>query len=76
MCDTGNESNEHFLLHCPLFDKSCRDLFCHPGDIPPLDLSVLDNEALCNLSLFRDEELNIVSNRMIQEATISFIEKN
>ena len=75
MCGVGNEDNEHYLLHCPLFENARRDLFGQLGDIPLLDVSVLDNEALGNLLLFGDEKLNIVSNRMILEATISFIEK-
>jgi hypothetical protein len=75
MCGVGNEDNEHYILHCPLFENARRDLFGQLGDIPLLDVSVLDNEALGNLLLFGDEKLNIVSNRMILEATISFIEK-
>ena len=63
VCGIGKEDNEHFVLHCPLFDNARRDLFGQLGDIPPLDLSVLDNEALTNLLLFGDEKLNIVSNR-------------
>ena len=60
---------------CLRFENARRDLFGQLGDIPLLDVSVLDNEALGNLLLFGDEKLNIVSNRMILEATISFIEK-
>ena len=75
VCGVGNEDNEHFLLHCPLFANARRDLFGQLRDIPLLDFSVLDNEALSNLLLFGDDKLNIVSNRMIVEATISFIEK-
>ena len=33
------------------------------------------NADMINLLLFGDDKLNIVSNRMILEATISFIEK-
>ena len=73
MCGVGNEDNEHFLLHCPLFANARRDLFGHLRYIPLLDFSILDNEALSNLLLFGDDKLNIVS--MILEATISFIKK-
>ena len=59
----------------PFFDNARRDLFGQLKDIPLLDSSVLDNEAFSNLLLFGDDKLNIVSNRMILEATISFIEK-
>ena len=70
MCGIGNE-DEYFLLHCPLFDNARRDLFVQLTDIPLLDLSVLDNEAFSNFLLFGDDKFNIVSNRMILEATIS-----
>ena len=62
-CGVGNEDNEHFLLHCPLFANARRDLLGQLRDIPLLDFSVLDNEALSNLLLFGDDKLNIVSNR-------------
>ena len=75
VCGKGNEDTEHFLLHCPLFDNARSNLFGQLGDIPKLEFSVLDNEALSNLLLFGDRKLNIVSNRMILEATILFIEK-
>ena len=52
MCDIGNENNPH------------RDLFGLLGNLPILDLLVLDNEAVSNILLFSDDKLNIVSNRM------------
>ena len=60
VCGIGNEDNEHFLLHCPLFDNARRDLFGQLRDIPLLNFSVLDNEALSNLLLSGDDKLNIV----------------
>ena len=68
----GNEDNEHFFLHCPLYDNARRDLFGQLKDISLLDFSVLDNS---NLFLFGDDKLNIVSNRMILQATISLSKK-
>ena len=49
VCGKGNEDTEHFLLHCPLFDNARSNLFGQLGDIPKLEFSVLDNEALSNL---------------------------
>ena len=49
VCGIGNEDNEYFLLHCPLFDNARGDLFGQLGDILLLDFTVLDNEALSNL---------------------------
>ena len=58
--------------HAGMLPASCKRGL---RDIPLFDFSVLDNEAFSNLLLFGDDKLNIVSNRMILEATISFIEK-
>ena len=41
--------------------------------IPGLDINKLDSDALCSLLLFGSKDLNIVENRIIIEATISFI---
>ena len=65
-----------FDCFSPLCVRSRRDLFGRLEDIPLLDFSVWDNEAFSNLLLFDDEKLNMVSNRMILEATISFMDKN
>ena len=75
VCGVGNEDNEHFLLNCPLFANARRDLFGQLTDIALLVFPVFDYEALSNLVLFGDDKLNIISNRMILEAIISFIEK-
>ena len=41
--------------------------------IPGLDINKLDSDALCSLLLFGSKDLNLVENRIIIEATISFI---
>ena len=72
MCGRGIEDNEHFLLHCHQFDLMRRDLF-RQLNIPGLDINKLDSDALCTLLLFGTKDLNLVENRIIIEATISFI---
>ena len=72
MCGRGIEDNKHFLLHCDQFDLMRRDLF-HQLNIPGLDINKLDADALCTLLLFGTKDLNLVENRIIIEATISFI---
>ena len=41
VCNTGIEDNEHFLLHCPLFDQMRNDIFGHLSEIPGLELTPL-----------------------------------
>ena len=72
MCGRGIEDNKHFLLHCDQFDLMRRDLF-RQLNIPGLDINKLDSDALCTLLLFGTKDLNLVENRIIIEATISFI---
>ncbi len=72
-CGTGKEDNEHYLLHCPEFDLMRADLFGHLSEIPALDINDMDTTALCNLLLYGSSHLNIISNRMIMDATILYI---
>ena len=73
MYGRGIEDNKNFHLHCHQFDLMRRDLF-RQLIIPGLDINELDSDALCNLLLFGSKDLNVVENRIIIEATISFIE--
>ena len=73
-CACGNdmEDNEHFLLHCPQFDVMREHLFGQLSDIPGLNID-LDDKPLCDLLLFVDSKNSVITNRIILEATISFI---
>ena len=71
----GEEDNEHFLLHCPQFGLERMDLFRQLAEVPDLDITDMDSKNLCDLLLYGSDNLNISTNRMIIEATISFIEK-
>ena len=73
-CACGNdmEDNEHFLLHCPQFDSMRQDLFDRLSEIPGLNID-LDDKPLCDLLLFGDLKNSVIINRIILEATISFI---
>ena len=62
----------HFSLHCKKFYLMRQNLFGQLCDIPGLTLN-LDNEPLYELLLFGDPQYNVVNNREILEATISFI---
>ena len=51
------------------------DLFGQLTDIPGLDITNLESNALCELLLLGSSQLNIMGNRIILEATIAFIDK-
>ena len=71
----GEEDNEHFLLHYPQFGLERMDLFRQLAEVPDLDVTDMDSINLCDPPLYGSDSLNISMNRMIIEATISFIEK-
>ena len=52
VCGTGNEDNEHFLLHCPQFDLMRKDLFSQLADVRGLDITSMDSKDLCELLLY------------------------
>ena len=72
-CNSGIEDNEHFLLHCPIYDQMHNDLLDKLSRIPGLELENLNSGALCELLLFGNPHFNNIANKLILEATISFI---
>ena len=42
-CGKDNENNKHFLVHCPLYDALCTDLFDQLSDVPGLDITSINN---------------------------------
>ena len=73
VCGTGTEDNEHFLLHCPLYSILRQDLFDQLSDIDGFNVADVNPKELCPLLLFGDQNLGTVANRIILEATISFV---
>ena len=61
-CSMGTEDNEYFFLHYPQFHLMRRNLVSQLSDIPGLILTIGD-KPLCELLLFRDPQLNVISNR-------------
>ena len=72
-CNSGIEDNEHFLLHCPIYDQIRNDLLDQLSRIPGLELGNLSSGALCELLLFGNPRFNDIANKLILEETISFI---
>ena len=75
ICGTAKEDNEHFLLHCPLYDIMRHDLLGQLSEIPGFDISHYDSKSLCTLHLYGSSLLNVIATRIIMEATISFIKE-
>ena len=55
-----------------MYDLLRRDLF-HQLNVSGLSIDGMDTNTLCNLLLFGSNDLDVVQNRIIIEATISFI---
>ena len=62
------------FLHCPQFGLQHMDVFRQLAEVPDFEFTDIDS-ALCDLLLYGNADLNISTNRMIIEATISCIEK-
>ena len=73
-CGKANEDDEHFLLHCPLYDVIRQDLFGQLENF--LDFNALDrnSKSLCNLLFFGKPDLDVSVNKVIPEETLRFIE--
>ena len=76
LCGMGDEDNAHFLLHCHRFREMRCDLLGQLSEIPGLDLANLVSKALCELLLYGSPLLNIIDNRIIPEATMSFLDRS
>ena len=63
----------HFLVHCPLFELQRTDLLGQLGDLLGIDIDSLDSTTICELLLVGRPNANVIVNRIILEATISFI---
>ena len=69
-CGVAKEDNEHFFLHCPLFDELRQDLLGQLSQIFNKDVLNLDPRELCHLILYGSSSLSMIDNRIIIEATI------
>ena len=64
---TGKEDNEHYLLHCPQFTAQRQ-----VSDVG-YDVASMNSKDLCHLLLYGNPNESTFANRIILEATISFI---
>ena len=73
LCKTGNEDNEHFLLHCPRFSSQRRVLLDLVSKSVNIDIMRLSSRELCNLLLYGHSDVNVLINRIIIESTLNYI---
>ena len=76
ICFTGNEEDEHFLLHCPRFHTMRTGFFSQIADVPGLNFTSIYTKDLCKLLLYGKSDLNLVEHRIIIEETVSFLESS
>ena len=72
ICGTGKEDNEHYLLQCPRFTAQRQDLLGQVSDVG-YDVASMNSKDLCHLLLYGNPNESTFANRIILEATISFI---
>ena len=72
ICGTGKEDNEHYLLHCPQFTAQCQDLLGQALDVG-YDVASMNSTDLRHLLLYGNPNKSTFANRIILEATISYI---
>ena len=79
VCGKANDINEHFLLHCSLYDVTRQlcfwyDVSSHLDNILDFNVSDKDSKSLCDILLFGKPDLGVSVNKMIMEERIRFIE--
>ena len=72
ICGAAIEDTEHYLLHCPQFCTLRQTLLGQISDVG-LDIASMSAKDLCCLLLYGRPNGSTYINRMILEATISFI---
>ena len=72
-CGIANEDNQHFLLHCPLYNDIRHNLHDEISEILDLNTFNFDDDFLCSLLLYGDEKFPFIINKTILEATIKYI---
>ena len=75
-CGTTNENNKHFLLHCPLYNDIRLNLHDEISEILDLDTVNLGDDFLRLLLLCGDDEVPLIMNKTILEATIKYIKSS
>ena len=77
MCISGaaKEDTEHYLLHCPQSNALPHHLLGQVLDVG-IDVARMSSKDLCNLLLYGKPNGSTFVNRIILEATISFMKSS
>ena len=74
VCGEEDENNEHFFLHCHLFQTMRNELSGQLSHILGFSILDLNAKVLCEMILYGSLKLNVLVNRHIIEATLQFIQ--
>ena len=74
ICGSGEENNEHFLLHCPGYVNQRKDYLDEVSNLIGSGIFELTSNDLCILLLYGNGQFDTVTNRAIIEATVQFIQ--
>ena len=72
-CNVEEESTEHFLLRCPLYTGNRKALLNSISAIVKNDFTVLPDDYVVRIALYGSNIFKDISNKMIDESTITFI---
>ena len=72
-CDTGDETSVHFLARCPRFTTHRASLLGTISGILNNDITVLPDDHLSEILMYGSNMYNVITNKLIIEATITFI---
>ena len=74
-CLTDDETVEHFFVRCPLFHSQRKVLLESLNDILKNDISALPDDHITKLLLYGSTSFNLITNKLILEASIRYIKK-
>ena len=75
-CDGGDETTDHYLMCCSLYDTPRRILFVKISEILKTPLSSIPPSELGQILLYGKPSLSMLENRNILLATIKFIRQS
>ena len=71
-CSLETENTSHYLLHCHHFSRGCINLMNSVNSVFE-NFDILSDNIKTDILLFRDPRLDGESNKIVLEATISYI---
>ena len=75
-CKNENETTDHYLLRCPIFNEERENLFSALSDILKIDkvlISSVPSVTLVDMLLYGSQQYNVITDRRIIEVSTHFI---